>query len=97
MFSRLHLQRLGQYLSSRYVVVSREMLHRSPILLTPYRADNMIDADALDAFIRQAYVEAELTAEQVDSDAIILTGQPIQRPNARAVADPFAHQAGKLV
>src|SRR5512142_1248264 len=29
MFSRLHLQRLGQYLSSRYVVVKREMLHRS--------------------------------------------------------------------
>src|SRR5690348_10057172 len=39
MFSKLHLQRLGQYLSSRYVVVNRETLHRSPILLTPYRAD----------------------------------------------------------
>src|SRR6266511_6404013 len=36
MFSRLHLQRLGQYLSSRYVVVNREALYSSPILLTPY-------------------------------------------------------------
>src|SRR5206468_5644609 len=59
MFSRLHLQRLGQYLSSRYVVVKREMLHRSPILLTPYRADNTIDAHVHDGFIQQAYAEAD--------------------------------------
>jgi ethanolamine utilization protein EutA len=97
MFSRLHLQRLGQYLSSRYVVVKREMLHRSPILLTPYRADNTIDADALDAFLQQAYVEAGLTPAEVDSGAIILTGEAIKRTNARAVADLFADHAGKFV
>jgi ethanolamine utilization protein EutA len=97
MFSRLHLQRLGQYLSSRYVVVNREMLHRSPILLTPYRADNTIDADALDAFVQEAYLEAGLTPDQVDSGAIILTGEAIKRTNARAVADLFADHAGKFV
>jgi ethanolamine utilization protein EutA len=97
MFSRLHLQRLGQYLSSRYVVVNREMLHRSPILLTPYRADNTIDADALDAFVREAYAEAGLTPADVDSGAIILTGEAIKRTNARAVADLFADHAGKFV
>jgi len=97
MFSRLHLQRLGQYLSSRYVVVKREMLHRSPILLTPYRADNTIDADGLDAFLQQAYAEAGLTPADVDSGAIILTGEAIKRTNARAVADLFAEHAGKFV
>src|SRR5579864_9761099 len=97
MFSRLHLQRLGQYLSSRYVVVKREMLHRSPILLTPYRADNTIDAGALDAFFRQAYADAELTPADIDSGAIILTGEAIKRTNARAVADLFAEHAGKFV
>ena len=97
MFSRLHLQRLGQYLSSRYVVVKREMLHRSPILLTPYRADNTIDAATLDAFIQQAYEEAGLTPEDVDSGALILTGEAIKRTNARAVADLFADHAGKFV
>src|SRR5712691_10978044 len=97
MFSRLHLQRLGQYLSSRYVVVNREMLHRSPILLTPYRADNTIDADALDVFVQQAFLEAGLTPDQVDSGAIILTGEAIKRTNARAVADLFADHAGKFV
>jgi ethanolamine utilization protein EutA len=97
MFSRLYLQRLGQYLSSRYVVVKREMLHRSPILLTPYRADNTIDAGALEAFLQDAYAQAGLTPADVDSGAIILTGEAIKRTNARAVADLFAEHAGKFV
>jgi ethanolamine utilization protein EutA len=97
MFSKLHLQRLGQYLSSRYVVVKREMLHRSPILLTPYRSDNTIDASALDTFIRHAYEDAGLIPADIDSGAIILTGEAIKRTNARAVADLFAEHAGKFV
>jgi ethanolamine utilization protein EutA len=97
MFSRLHLQRLGKYLSSRFVVVNRETLHRSPILLTPYRADNTIDAAALDEFVEAAYAEAGLSPADVDSGAIILTGEAIKRTNARAVADLFAEHAGRFV
>jgi ethanolamine utilization protein EutA len=97
MFSHLHLQRLGQYLSSRYVVVERKVLHRSPILLTPYKADYTIDADRLRAFILEAYREGGFTPEDVDTGAIILTGEAIKRTNARAIADLFASQAGKFV
>src|SRR5215210_4404543 len=50
LFARLHLQRLTQSLSSRFAVVKREVLHRSPILLTPYRADGLIDVEALERF-----------------------------------------------
>ena len=39
MFARVHLQRLSTALSSRFVVVERNILWQSPILLTPYRAD----------------------------------------------------------
>ena len=54
MFSRLHLKRLGEGLSSRYVVVLRETLHRSPILLTPYTSDYRIDAAKLGAFVKES-------------------------------------------
>ena len=97
MFSRLHLQRLGQFLSSRYVVVNREALYRSEILLTPYRPDYTIDADSLGNFIANAYQQAGLTHDDIDSGAIILTGEAIKRSNARAIADLFATQAGKFV
>src|SRR3979411_1365142 len=45
LFAKLHLQRLTQSLSSRFVVGHREVLPRSPILLTPYRPDGLIDID----------------------------------------------------
>src|SRR6266566_627883 len=62
LFAKLHLQRLTQSLSSRFVVVHREVLHRSPILLTPYRPETgLIDIEALERFVHAAYAEANLT------------------------------------
>lgn len=97
MFSRIHLQRLTDRLSSRFVVVRRETLWRSPIWLTPYRADNRIDADQLGQRLEQAYQEAGLAPAQVDSGAVILTGEALKRSNARAIAELFAEHAGKFV
>src|SRR6184192_3697015 len=74
LFAKLHLQRLTQSLSRRFVVVHREVLHRSPILLTPYREDGLIDVQALELFVHQAYAEAKLTPDQIDTGAVILTG-----------------------
>ena len=96
-FSRIHLQRLQQRLSSRFVVVRREVLWRSPIWLTPYRSDDRIDAEELGVLLAQAYREAGLGQEDVDSGAVILTGEALKRSNARAIADLFAEQAGKFV
>ena len=97
MFSRIHLQRAGELHSSRYVVVERETLYRSPILLTPYTTDYAINTDQLQAFLSESYAEAGFTPEDVDSGAIILTGEAVKRTNAHAIADLFADTAGKFV
>src|SRR6266705_354036 len=90
LFAKLHLQRLTQSLSSRFVVVHREVLHRSPILLTPYRTDGLIDVQALELFVHEAYAEAKLSPDQIDTGAVILTGAALERANSRAVAELFA-------
>src|SRR5436190_21894362 len=97
LFAHLHLQRLQQSLSSRFVVVEREVLHRSPILLTPYREDGLIDVEALQRFVEQAYRNAGLSADDVDTGAVILTGAALERANARNVAELFAGSGGKFV
>jgi len=97
MFARVHLQRLSEALSSRFVVVNREILWRSPILLTPYLTGNTIDADCLQRFIDEAYTAADLTPDDIDSGAVILTGEALKRRNARAIANLFADQSGKFV
>jgi ethanolamine utilization protein EutA len=97
MFARVHLQRLAAALSSRFVVVERKILWQSPILLTPYRGDYTIDVDELAGFIGGCYAYAGIEREQVDSGAVILTGEALKRRNARAIAELFSEEAGKFV
>ena len=97
LFGRLLLRRLTESLSSRFVVVKREVLHRSPILLTPYRPDGLIDVGQLETFVHAAYADAGLERADVDTGAVILTGAALERANARGVADLFAGEGGKFV
>src|SRR6202023_364159 len=81
-FSRINLRRLGEDLSSRYFVVSRETLFQSPVVLTPYQNEARIDQGALGAIIDDAYNMAGVGPEQVDIGAVILTGEALRRENA---------------
>ncbi len=96
-FSKLHLQRLAQSLSSRFVVVERNEMHRSPILLTPFISDGTIDVGRLSEFIEESYRNAGITAGDVDTGVVILTGVALERKNSRAVAELFASHGGKFV
>ncbi len=97
LFAKVMLQRQSQGLSSRFVVVGREIAWRSPILLTPFLPDGTIDANKLGAFFQRCYADAGLTQSEIDSGAVILTGEAIKRKNARAIDELFAEQAGKFV
>ena len=98
LFSRLVLRRLGRELSSRFVVTERKTLYLSPIRFTPYTANReRIDDEALGRLVDDAYEEAGLTPDDVNTGAIILTGEAIRRDNARAIADLFADQRGDFV
>jgi ethanolamine utilization protein EutA len=97
MFARVHLQRLAQALSSRFVVVRREVLWRSEVTLTPYLPDDSIDAGALESFIHSAYDDAGIKRAEVDTGAVILTGEALKRRNAQAIAELFADEGGRFV
>jgi ethanolamine utilization protein EutA len=84
-------------LDSRYVVSERETFYASDILLTPYSAENTIDADALGAFIKKEYADAKVDPDEIDTGALILTGVAVRRRNARKIGELFARQAGKMV
>ena len=97
LFAKVALQRQVQGLSSRFVVVGREIVWRSPILLTPFLPDGTIGARELGDFIARCYRDAGLTQDAIDSGAVILTGEAIKRKNARVIDELFAEQAGKFV
>jgi len=97
LFARIRLQRRAQGLSSRFIVTGREVIHRSPIMLTPFLPDGTIDVARLEAFIHWSYGDAGFKRGDIDSGAVILTGEAIKRKNARAIAELFADEAGRFV
>lgn len=97
LFARVTLRRSPEGLSSRFIVIDRQILWRSPIILTPFLPDGTIDAHELAHFIHHAYHDAGLRRSDIDSGAVILTGEAIKRKNARAIDEIFAAESGKFV
>ena len=97
LFARVLFRRRGSRTSARFVPVERTVEWRSPIMLTPFLPDGTIDAGLLSDFIGRCYGEAGFAPGDVDTGAVILTGEAIKRRNARAINEIFADQAGKFV
>ena len=69
LFAKVVLQRQTQGLSSRFVVIDRQVVWRSPIMLTPFLKDGTIDAHKLGHFIHDAYHAAGLQAAATSTAA----------------------------
>ncbi len=96
-FSKVHLRRLSEEMTSRYYVVGRKTLFRSPVALTPYQNEERIDDVKLRAIIDDAYKQASITTTDIDTGVVILTGEALRRENAQAIASLLAEQGGDFV
>jgi ethanolamine utilization protein EutA len=96
-FSRLHLRRMAEDLSSRYFVVARETLYQSPVALTPYESETRISDVALGRILDEAYAGAHLTPDDIDTGAVILTGEALRRENAQGIAATISERGGDFV
>ncbi len=96
MFSQLTVRRPDSRVS-RFAVVEREVLYRSPILFTPYIAGVSVDTEKLQAFFLQVYEDAGITPDAIDTGAVIITGYAARKENAGAIVNLFSRWAGKFV
>jgi ethanolamine utilization protein EutA len=96
-FSRLHLRRMGEDLTSRYVVVRRDTVFESPVHLTPYVDDDRIDTTALARILDRSYHDAGREPHAIDTGVVILTGEALRRVNAEHIARVVSEQAGDMV
>jgi ethanolamine utilization protein EutA len=96
-FSRVHLRRLGEDLSSRYYVAARETLFASPVALTPHENELRIDEVRLRGIIDDAYGAAGIASAEIDTGVVILTGEALRRENAQLIATVVAGRGGDLV
>jgi ethanolamine utilization protein EutA (predicted chaperonin) len=96
-FSQLTLRRQGASLSGRFKVTERQVLFRSKIMLTPYLSGTLIDVDQVQHFIAAAYREARLQPDDIDTGAVIITGEALKKENAQPIVEYFAQYAGKFI
>jgi ethanolamine utilization protein EutA len=96
-FSQLTLRRQGAALSAHFKVTERKVLFRSNIMLTPYLSGTLIDVEKVKRFIENAYREARLKPEDIDTGAVIITGEALKKENAQPIVEYFAKYAGKFI
>jgi ethanolamine utilization protein EutA len=96
-FSRVQLRRLAEALTSRYFVVERQTVYQSPVALTPYLSGERIDDQAIGRIVDEAYEAARLHPDNIDTGAVILTGEALRRENAKAIAEVLAEVGGEFV
>jgi ethanolamine utilization protein EutA len=97
-FSRLSLSdvaRPGQI--PRMAITDREILYQSPIVFTPLRDRETVDADALKAILDREYRAAGISPDQVETGAVIITGETAKKQNADEILRALAGLAGEFV
>jgi ethanolamine utilization protein EutA len=96
-FSNIHLQRLSDRLVSKYVIVDRKTVYESPVSFTPFLDEHTIDSVGLGEIIDQAYNEADILPEDIDTGVVILTGEALRRENAESIASIISKKGGEFV
>ena len=96
--SRLNLAdtaRPGQI--PRISITDKVVVYQSPIVLTPLAGPDAVDAEGLLALARQAYAAAGVTPAQVETGAVIITGETAKKKNADEILRALAGLAGEFV
>ena len=78
-------------------ISSREVLYKSPVYLTPQTSGELVDGDALRKIVEHEYQCAGIRREDVDTGAVIITGETSRKENARRVLDALSEFAGDFV
>ena len=97
-FSRLRIEnKAGSFAVPELEIENREILYKSPVHFTPLLAGDLVDADALRKIVDAEYTAAGISKEDVNTGAIIITGETSRKENARAVLESLAGYAGEFV
>lgn len=78
-------------------ITGREILYESPVRFTPLLDDNHVDGAAIRDWVAEQYETAGIRKENVDTGAIIITGETSRKENARVVLENLSSFAGDFV
>jgi ethanolamine utilization protein EutA len=95
-FSELTLKKSATK-TQKFEVSERKTLFQSKIYLTPLINSSTIDVEKLQEIFSEIYQEANISISDIDTGAVIITGETARKENADLVVASMAEHAGKFV
>ena len=97
-FSDIVLERNPFSPSRGFRIAERIVLHRGQILFTPLKNENTeIDLEKLVQMLREEYTKAGISPQDVETGAVVVTGESARKENAEWIVGQLATDAGKFV
>jgi ethanolamine utilization protein EutA len=97
-FSELVLERNPFSRSKKFTVTERKIGYRGQIFLTPLKdGGKEIDVEKLVPLLKKEYKKAGLVTGDIDTGAVIVTGESARKENAEYIVNSLAEEGGKFV
>ena len=96
--SELTVENRGNAFSVPQMVIGqREIRYQSPVIFTPLISGELVDGQAIARWVDAQYLAAGITKAQVDTGAVIITGETSRKENATEVLAHLSGFAGEFV
>jgi len=97
-FSRITIEnKAGNYTVPRINIVNKEIIYRSDIYMTPLISAVEIDAKRVKEIVQREYQRAGFRPEDVQTGAVIITGETARKQNANQMLEALSSLAGDFV
>ena len=80
-----------------FKIVEKEIFYKGKIHFTPLRSNTEIDETALKEIIEREYKIAGINPDDIDSGAVIITGETARKENAQNISKVLSGYAGEFV
>ena len=87
----------GAFSVPKMAITERKILYRSPVYFTPLVGQDLVDGAAIRTIVDKEYEKAGVKRENLDTGAVIITGETSRKENARAVLENLSEFAGDFV
>jgi ethanolamine utilization protein EutA len=96
-FSKLVLIKDEHSVTRRFNIEERDIIYEGRIINTPFLDDHTIDIDRLTEFLKEEYKRAQIDPADIQTGAVIITGESARKQNAKQIAEALSKDAGKFV
>ena len=96
-FSKLLLKKDEQSATRRFKIRQRQIVYEGRIINTPISNDKTIDIKKLTKFFKAEYKQVGIDPKDIQTGAVIVTGESARKKNARQIAEALSNDAGKFV